>query len=90
MEQMTGIEPAWSAWEAEVLPLNYICVLREDKDHHYSHYYTTLTLKMQEDKDIFRKIFSKVFYTKKKIRPFCAFGKTDGDFHKIQFFAGTG
>ena len=25
MEQMTGIEPAWSAWEAEVLPLNYIC-----------------------------------------------------------------
>ena len=26
MEQMTGIEPAWSAWEAEVLPLNYICI----------------------------------------------------------------
>ncbi len=26
MEQMTGIEPARSAWEAEVLPLNYICV----------------------------------------------------------------
>ena len=25
LEQMTGIEPAWSAWEAEVLPLNYIC-----------------------------------------------------------------
>ncbi len=27
LEQITGIEPAWSAWEAEVLPLNYICVL---------------------------------------------------------------
>ncbi len=26
MEQMTGIEPAASAWEAEVLPLDYICV----------------------------------------------------------------
>jgi hypothetical protein len=24
MEGMTGIEPALSAWEAEVLPLNYI------------------------------------------------------------------
>ena len=26
MEQMTGIEPAYSAWEADILPLNYICV----------------------------------------------------------------
>lgn len=26
LEQMTGIEPASSAWEAEVLPLNYICI----------------------------------------------------------------
>lgn len=26
LEQMTGIEPASSAWEAEVLPLNYICM----------------------------------------------------------------
>lgn len=25
LEQATGIEPAWSAWEAEVLPLNYAC-----------------------------------------------------------------
>jgi hypothetical protein len=24
MERMTGIEPALSAWEADVLPLNYI------------------------------------------------------------------
>ena len=23
MERVTGIEPAWSAWKAEVLPLNY-------------------------------------------------------------------
>ena len=27
VERMTGIEPAYSAWEADVLPLNYI---RED------------------------------------------------------------
>ena len=26
MEQMMGIEPTWSAWKAEVLPLNYICI----------------------------------------------------------------
>lgn len=26
LEQATGIEPALSAWEAEVLPLNYACV----------------------------------------------------------------
>jgi hypothetical protein len=25
---MTGIEPAYSAWEADVLPLNYIRVTR--------------------------------------------------------------
>ena len=27
MEQMTGIEPAYSAWEADILPLNYICTV---------------------------------------------------------------
>ena len=27
LEQATGIEPALSAWEAEVLPLNYACML---------------------------------------------------------------
>ena len=26
LEQMTGIEPAYSAWEADTLPLSYICV----------------------------------------------------------------
>lgn len=26
IEPMTGIEPAYSAWEADVLPLNYIGV----------------------------------------------------------------
>ena len=26
LEQMMGIEPTRSAWKAEVLPLNYICV----------------------------------------------------------------
>ena len=25
-KQMTGIEPASSAWEADVLPMNYICM----------------------------------------------------------------
>ncbi len=29
LERMTGIEPALSAWEAEVLPLNYIRVAPE-------------------------------------------------------------
>lgn len=24
-KQMTGIEPASSAWEADILPMNYIC-----------------------------------------------------------------
>jgi hypothetical protein len=27
VEPMTGIEPAYSAWEADVLPLNYIGLL---------------------------------------------------------------
>ena len=26
LEQMMGIEPTTSAWEADVLPLNYICL----------------------------------------------------------------
>ena len=28
MERVTGIEPALSAWEADVLPLNYIRLTR--------------------------------------------------------------
>ena len=31
MERATGIEPAWPAWEAEVLPLNYA---RNSKDYY--------------------------------------------------------
>ncbi len=31
MEQMTGIEPACSAWEANILPLNYICKNENEK-----------------------------------------------------------
>ena len=27
LEHLTGIEPAYSAWEANVLPLNYRCML---------------------------------------------------------------
>ena len=26
VEQATGIEPAYSAWEANILPLNYACI----------------------------------------------------------------
>ena len=29
LEQMTGIGPAYSAWEADILPLNYICMKTE-------------------------------------------------------------
>ena len=28
LEQATGIEPARSAWEAEILPLNYACTVK--------------------------------------------------------------
>ena len=31
MEQVAGIEPASSAWKAEVLPLNYTCITPPDK-----------------------------------------------------------
>lgn len=27
MEQVTGVEPAYAAWEAAVLPVNYTCVI---------------------------------------------------------------
>ncbi len=30
MERMTGIEPAYSAWEADALPLNYIRLCQND------------------------------------------------------------
>ena len=26
MEQVRGVEPPYSAWEADVLPMNYICI----------------------------------------------------------------
>ena len=29
VEQVTGIEPACSAWEADILPLNYTCKYRK-------------------------------------------------------------
>ena len=32
MEQATGIEPAYTAWEAVILPLNYACVLNIIQD----------------------------------------------------------
>jgi hypothetical protein len=33
VEPMTGIEPAYSAWEADVLPLNYIGLTRRAGEH---------------------------------------------------------
>ncbi len=39
MEQVTGIEPAYSAWEADTLPLSYTCKLV---------YYTTPFQKKEE------------------------------------------
>jgi hypothetical protein len=33
LEPMTGIEPAYSAWEADVLPLNYIGLSTGRVDH---------------------------------------------------------
>ena len=33
VEPMTGIEPAYSAWEADVLPLNYIGIPGYAGDH---------------------------------------------------------
>jgi hypothetical protein len=33
LEPMTGIEPAYSAWEADVLPLNYIGLTSNAGDH---------------------------------------------------------
>ena len=48
LEQMTGIEPAYSAWEADVLPLNYICTYPR-------YYYSTAELPCQcETVDGFR------------------------------------
>lgn len=37
---MTGIEPASPAWEAGVLPMNYICI-------RYGKYYTAVLFEMQ-------------------------------------------
>lgn len=37
MERITGIEPALSAWEAEVLPLNYIRNFKLQQDNITTH-----------------------------------------------------
>lgn len=34
MEQTTGIGPAYSAWEADILPLNYVCVYIDYNEKH--------------------------------------------------------
>ena len=48
-ERTTGIEPASSAWEADILPMNYICELV---------YYTINQKKIQL---YFKKFFKKSF-----------------------------
>lgn len=42
MEQVKGIEPSQSAWKAEVLPLNYTCILILNFILNYSNIYTTV------------------------------------------------
>ena len=42
LERMTGIEPAYSAWEADVLPLNYICIYPR-------YYYSTAETRLSMD-----------------------------------------
>ena len=51
LEQMTGIEPAFSAWEADALPLSYICKVALSKLHHY-------TTKKQTCQVVLRKNFA--------------------------------
>ena len=38
LEQVAGIEPASSAWKAEVLPLNYTCIFPNDKYNYNGNY----------------------------------------------------
>ena len=37
-KQMTGIEPASSAWEADVLPMNYACVFYGNTVYYKSYF----------------------------------------------------
>ena len=37
-EQTTGIEPASSAWEADVLPMNYACVFYGNTVYYKSYF----------------------------------------------------
>lgn len=36
-KQITGIEPASSAWEADILPMNYICLLIFANKYYITH-----------------------------------------------------
>lgn len=46
MERVMGIEPTWSAWKAEVLPLNYtrkiVAAIRHEKNFIMVLYYIVL------------------------------------------------
>ena len=70
LEQVTGIEPAYSAWEADTLPLSYTCLVLYN--------YNTKCARCQVPKRIFLKIFSsfsnffrRFFLFSKKLRQLC-------------------
>ena len=54
LEQMTGIEPAYSAWEADTLPLSYTCVAEHV-------YYNTKSVRCQDTERNFFKFIRKSF-----------------------------
>ena len=47
LQQMTGIEPASPAWEAGILPMNYICISTLRIIQHVKNY-NALLLKLQD------------------------------------------
>ena len=77
LEQVTGIEPAYSAWEADTLPLSYTCLVLYN--------YNTKCARCQVPKRIFFKIFSSfynifiVWLFSKKLWQLCDY---DGGKHK--------
>ena len=57
-EQITGIEPASPAWEAGVLPMNYICAC---------HYYSTTYFFVQDGSAGLRKIFFVIYCNRQQL-----------------------
>ena len=59
MERMTVVEPAYSAWEADVLPMNYI------RTNLLEHYNILFTIFQGENNLFGRKIFYSGKFAKK-------------------------